>query len=320
MIRDTLAANSKHFSIFLTTDGNRLVNLWRSCTNCYSGSNDQPRTYNRDLYLKLTKTGNIFEAFFRTPDSDEWTKFGETIEIEFTHDYYYVGIAACSNDNKKIAELKGSDFKIGGDMYYFPSAAPSVSAAPTAYVNSMDIGNVGIEGNAVKSSVGQVTVQASGHDIWGRSDGFHFVSQPAEGDISVEMLVESFTSNHWWGKGGIMIRDTLESNSMHYSLFLTKNGNYLANQYRSCTNCNSGHNNSPSVKDRNVWLRVTKIGNVFEAFFKRLDDTEWSKIGLTKTINFSSSNFYVGIAVTSHENSRLAELIGSDIAVLPIIS
>lgn len=133
MIRDTLAANSKHFSIFLTKDGNRLVNLWRSCTNCYSGSNDQPRTYNRDLYLKLTKTGNIFEAFFRTPDSDEWTKFGETIEIEFTHDYYYVGIAACSNDNKKIAELKGSDFKIGGDMYYFPSAAPSVSAAPTAY-------------------------------------------------------------------------------------------------------------------------------------------------------------------------------------------
>lgn len=214
-------------------------------------------------------------------------------------------------------------------------------------VNSMDIGNVGIEGNAVKSSVGQVTVQASGHgkdrcysvllfqcanvahccvlvifviDIWGRSDGFHFVSQPAEGDISVEMLVGSFTSNHWWGKGGIMIRDTLESNSMHYSLFLTKNGNSLANQYRSCTNCNSGHNNSPSVKDRNVWLRVTKIDNVFEGFFKRLDDTEWSKIGLTKTINFSSSSFYVGIAVTSHENSRLAELIGSDIAVLPNIS
>ena len=154
-------------------------------------------------------------------------------------------------------------------------------------------------------------------DIWGRSDGFHFVKRPAEGDLSVEMLVEDFDVDYVWGKGGIMIRDTLKTNSMHYSLFMTMNGNYLANQYRACTNCNSGHSNYPRVQDRNVWLKITKIGNVFEAFFKRIDDTEWTKIGVTKTINFSSSSFYVGIAVTSHENWRTAELRGSDIVVLP---
>jgi hypothetical protein len=268
--------------------------------------------------LKIIKTGNTFEAFIRKLDSVEWTKFGATKEIEFTNEYFYVGMAVCSHENTKIAELKGGEFKITGDSYYFPSSAPSVSVAPTAYVNSLDIGNVETPGSAVKSATGQMTVKGSGTDIWGRNDGFHYVKRPAEGDLSIEMLVEDFISpGHLWAKGGIMIRDTLETNSMHYSLFLTRNGNYLANQYRECTNCYSGHSNYPRVQDRNVWLKITKIGNVFEAFFKRIDDTEWTKIGVTKTINFSSSSFYVGIAVTSHENWRTAELRGSDIVVLP---
>jgi hypothetical protein len=156
-------------------------------------------------------------------------------------------------------------------------------------------------------------------DIWGNTDAFHFVKRPAEGDISVEMLVDDFISaGHWWAKGGIMIRDTLDPRSMHYSLYMTTEGNSLANQYRSCTGCGSGHSNMPSVKDRSVWLKIIKIGNVFEAFFKRIGDTEWSKIGVTKTINFSSSSFYVGIAVTAHDSGKLAELRGSDIVVRPV--
>jgi hypothetical protein len=156
-------------------------------------------------------------------------------------------------------------------------------------------------------------------DIWGNTDAFHFVKRPAEGDISVEMLVDDFISaGNWWAKGGIMIRDTLDPRSMHYSLYMTMKGNSLANQYRSCTGCGSGHSNMPSVIDRSVWLKIIKIGNVFEAFFKRIGDAQWSKIGVTKTINFSSSSFYVGIAVTAHDSGKLAELRGSDIVVRPV--
>ena len=125
MIRDTLATNAMHYSIFRTQDGNRLANQWRSCTNCNSGHSDGPRTYDRSISLKLTKTGNVFEAFIKKIGSDEWTKFGATREMEFTNEYYYVGIAVCSHDNSKVATLDGRDFHIGGDMYYFPSAAPS---------------------------------------------------------------------------------------------------------------------------------------------------------------------------------------------------
>jgi hypothetical protein len=156
-------------------------------------------------------------------------------------------------------------------------------------------------------------------DIWDKADAFQFVKQPAEGDISVEMLVDEFISGgDWWAKGGIMIRDTLDPGSMHYSLFMTKEGNSLQNLYRGCTGCSSGGSQDPSVKDRSVWLKIVKIGNVFEAFFKRIGDTEWAKIGVPKTIDFSSASFYVGIAVTSHDSQKLAELRGNDIIVRPV--
>lgn len=44
---------------------------------------------------------------------------------------------------------------------------------------------------------------------------------------------------------------------MHYSVFFTKSGNALANQSRSCTNCDSGHNSSPDVRNRKLWLLIT---------------------------------------------------------------
>eukprot|EP00956_Cyclotella_meneghiniana_P037511 scaffold139880_cov98-Cyclotella_meneghiniana.AAC.1 len=293
MIRDTLEPNAKHYSLFMMGDGNRMGQFFRSCVNCYTGWNDQPRIYDRSVYMKITKTGNTFEAFYRKVGSDEdaWAKIGETKVIDFSNDYFYVGIAVSADTNGKTATISGSGFTITGDMYYFPSAAPSISAAPSAYITSQDIGNVGKAGSATKSGDGQVTVRGSGYDIWGSNDAFHFVKRPASGDLSIEMLVEDFASpGHDWAKGGIMIRDTLNTNSMHYSMLLTKSGNVLANQWRPCTNCGSQHNSSPDVRDRKLWLRITKIDNVFQAYFRREGDSDpdWIKFGATATINFSS--------------------------------
>ena len=323
MIRDTLAPNARHYSLFMMGDGNRMGQFDRSCVNCNTDWNDQPRIYDRSVYMKISKIGNKFEAFYRKVGSDEdaWAKIGATKEINFSNDYFYVGIAVSADTNSKTATISGSGFTISGDMFYFPSVAPSVSSAPSAYIMSQDIGNVGKAGSATKSGNGQVTVTGAGWDIWGRSDGFHFVRNSASGDVSVEMLVEDFSSpGHWWAKGGLMIRDTLDSKSMHYSVLFTKSGNALANQWRSCTNCDSGHNAWPNVTDRKLWLRITKIGNVFQGYFRREGDSdpEWIKFGVERTINFTSSNFYVGIAVSSHDTSKLATLTGSDVVVLPI--
>jgi hypothetical protein len=129
------------------------------------------------------------------------------------------------------------------------------------------------------------------------------------------MFVQDFSVDYVWGKAGLMIRDSEATNSMHYSLFMTQDGNKLANQWRECTNCGSGSNNSPSVYDRSVWLKITKEGNVFRGYFKRVGINEWIQLGATKSINFSTDLFYVGIAVTSHDRTKTGVLRGSDFLV-----
>jgi hypothetical protein len=67
------------------------------------------------MYLKITKTGNVFQAFVRKIDSDsddDWVQFGETKTINFSNDHFYVGIAVCSRDDSKTAELTGGEFAI----------------------------------------------------------------------------------------------------------------------------------------------------------------------------------------------------------------
>ena len=154
-------------------------------------------------------------------------------------------------------------------------------------------------------------------DIWGQWDQFqfHYDSIPARGDVSVEMFIQDFSTDDWYGKGGLMFRDSVAGNSQHYSLFMTQDGNVMANQWRECTNCGSSSNKSPTIKDRSGWIKITNTGNVFEAFFKRVGTTEWIKHGSTKTIDFSSDHFYVGVAVTAHDRTKTATLRGSDLSI-----
>ena len=164
MIRDTLAPNARHYSLFMMGDGNRMGQFDRSCVNCNTAWNDQPRIYDRSVYMKISKTGNKFEAFQRKVGSDEdaWTKIGATKEIDFSNDYFYVGIAVSADSNGKTATISGSGFTISGGMFSFPSVAPSVSLAPSTYIMSQDIGNVGKAGSATMSGNGKVTVTGSG--------------------------------------------------------------------------------------------------------------------------------------------------------------
>lgn len=120
------------------------------------------------------------------------------------------------------------------------------------------------------------------------------------------MLVESFTVDDGWAKAGIMIRNSLEPNSAHFSIFVTGSSG-LYTQYRTCNGCVTTSDASCStVTDTNIWLRVIKSGNTFVSYYKRIEDVSWIQC-TTVEITFSDPN-YVGIAVTSHDNTKTGVL------------
>ena len=62
MIRESLDANARHFSILMTGNGNTLITERRGAVG---GSTDYERPENiddRQLHLKISKQGNVFQA------------------------------------------------------------------------------------------------------------------------------------------------------------------------------------------------------------------------------------------------------------------
>jgi hypothetical protein len=93
---------------------------------------------------------------------------------------------------------------------------------PSPWVNR-DIGNVGLAGSASYSN-GTFTVNASGADIWGVADEFHFVYQSLNGDGQIVARIASVENTDQFAKGGVMIRETLTAGSRHVILDLKPGG------------------------------------------------------------------------------------------------
>ena len=82
-----------------------------------------------------------------------------------------------------------------------------------------DIGAVEQKGNA-SFDKGVFTIQGT-LDTWGTNDGFHFVSQPVNGDVQIiaRVLTVENTLNH--AKAGVMLRETLAAGSRHAEAVVT---------------------------------------------------------------------------------------------------
>jgi len=306
-------SGSTHYSLFLTGDGKvcaqaRLTaGSYTRGYSCVEAESGQPVW--TSAWLKVEKRMDVYTSFYGSQADVggpiTWTQV-HSREIPAIGDSYNVGLAVCSVRSLS-QEVVFKDYEV--DQYFFPSAAPSISQSPTLFVPSQDIGNVGIAGSASQSATGTWTVKASGADIWGGSDQFHYVNFPMTGNVKVEMLVNGFDYVYPWQKGGIMIRESLATNSKHYSMFMSGSQG-IAAMWRGVTGHSTYHKNNSNLKDKPVWLQVVKTGNVFTAAYKYDVAADWMPFFSDEifTVTFDAESFFVGIAVTSHLNNQLATL------------
>lgn len=176
----------------------------------------------------------------------------------------------------------------------------ALGAVPTS---SMDIGAVAASGSTSLTN-GVYTVRASGADIWGARDEFRFVYASLSGDGEVVARVDSLSAPNSWTKAGVMIRQTLTTDS-RYAYALLSGSNGSAFQYRRST---GGSAASSGQANRAVrapyWVRLRRAGNTFTAYVSS-DGRAWRQQGGSVTISMST-NVYAGIALTSHRDGVLA--------------
>ena len=186
------------------------------------------------------------------------------------------------------------------------SAAVSVTVGaappppPPAPWRSQDVGAVGLAGTATGSS-GTFTVRGAGADVWGTSDAFHYAWQQLTGDADVVARVASVEYVHAWVKAGVMIREHLGANAAH-AFMLVSPGKGYAFQRRMAAGGLSTHT-SGGTGTAPAWVKLERRAGTISAFVSA-DGSDWT---LVASDAFTmAATVYVGLAVSSHDVTRLA--------------
>jgi hypothetical protein len=171
----------------------------------------------------------------------------------------------------------------------------------TGMWTSTDIGDVGTAtGSFIDQGGGAFTIVGSGADIWGTADAFHYAHKPLSGDGQITVRVSSLDYTNDWAKAGVMIRETLDANSVH-AMMIGRPINLVSFQWRPTTAGNSLNSDSSTVPTPPYCLRLVRVGDTFTGYY--YSDGKWVQQG-SATIPMTDP-VYIGMVVTSHTAGTL---------------
>jgi regulation of enolase protein 1 (concanavalin A-like superfamily) len=151
-------------------------------------------------------------------------------------------------------------------------------------------------------------MSAEGADIYGETDEFRYAYKTLSGNGSITVRVDSIENANVWSKAGIMIRDSLDANSVHVTTVLAASGTAELESRSE----KGGTTATTDVTDfgNPCWLRITRTGDDFTAELSK-DGLEWRSFvedaNEPSTVTVEMGNTVnIGLAVTSHEADVLA--------------
>lgn len=175
---------------------------------------------------------------------------------------------------------------------------------------SMDIGNYSLSGS-FRCTNKTLIIEASGRDIWNELDGFRYAFQLVSGNFEIITRVDSLIAGHEWAKAALMARESLSGNSKTAMVLVSnQNGATVHNRFIANERM-EGTDRHDEVKAP-YWLKLVREGDMFHHFISE-NGKEWEKIESIQ--NPMGEKVYLGLGVTSHDNSEIAKAIFSNIRV-----
>ncbi|MEO5915655.1 MAG: alpha-L-fucosidase, partial [Luteolibacter sp.] len=209
--------------------------------------------------------------------------------------YYYVVIA-----NKDGNASADSEYAVG-------------LLAIASTWQTQDIGATGATGDH-DASASYHLVKGSGADIWNTSDQFRYVFRPLSGNGTITARVQSMRNTAGWAKAGVMIRETLNTNSK-YAIAYVSPSNGTALQQRTTTGGSSTGVGNITGINAPYWVKLTRLGSAITAY-QSADGSQWSLLGST-TISMTN-DVYIGMAVCSLSSSLLNQAVFSNVTIAAV--
>jgi hypothetical protein len=174
-----------------------------------------------------------------------------------------------------------------------------------------DVGATGLAGSGTFNN-GVYTVTGSGANIAGTADAFHYVYQPMSGDGQIVARITSVQNTTANSKGGIMIRESMAAGAANVAMILT-GGNRFQFQLRAATGGTTS--NWSGTQSPPHWVKLVRSGNTFTAY-RSSNGVAWSLYAASPVSVPMSANVYVGLVMTSNNNSVLGAATMDNVGVV----
>jgi hypothetical protein len=151
---------------------------------------------------------------------------------------------------------------------------------------------------------GTFTMSASGTDVWNNGDQFRFAYKQLSGDGSIVARLDSIANTNVWAKGGVMIRQSVDTGSTHAFMPITAGGSGAGNgasfQRRlTAAGASTNDDNAAPAVAAPYWVKVERKGNSFTGSISA-DGKTWKQLGTAQTITMTNP-VLIGLALCSHD-------------------
>lgn len=165
-----------------------------------------------------------------------------------------------------------------------------------------DVGAVEMKGDASYSPGDKSFTIKGTLDTWGTNDGFHFVWQPASGDIEITARVTSVENTFNHAKAGLMFRESLDAGSLHAQVCVTPvDGAQFLTRTETNGKTTAAHTGLNKGKFP-CYLKLARTGSTVSGY-ESPDGKQWTLIGSTNLA--LPERIYLGLVTSSHQKSRL---------------
>ncbi|HEY3840851.1 MAG TPA: hypothetical protein VGL72_29965 [Bryobacteraceae bacterium] len=194
------------------------------------------------------------------------------------------------------------------------AAAFGQSGSLGIFTNSGDVGNPAIKGSAEFSN-GQYRITGSGANIWGTQDQFQYVWREVAGNFTVSATMRFLGKGADHRKAGIMVRQTLDSDSAYADVVIHGNG-MPGLQWRSKQGEDTNNFDLPFDGPHTYKIKMVRNGvRVFMYLSK--DGSEAKEIAHTEV---SLRNpVLLGLVVCSHTANASDTVVFSDVSVETLV-
>ena len=141
------------------------------------------------------------------------------------------------------------------------------------------------------------------------------VYQPLSNGCDIRARVTSQGDTDPWAKAGVMIRDSLDPGAAYGCMVITP-GNGMDFQYRTPNGvAASGNVSGGGLKPApNNWVRLTRTNTTFTAY-NSADGVNWTQVGSPTTLALTNTTYYVGLAVTAHNDGAISTATMDNVTV-----